>query len=63
MSATENERLPYDIGSEAYVKRIHYRENPYPESDWKHDEWYLGWSHQQESETNWDWVSDDYIKE
>jgi len=37
-------RLPYDEGTEAYYNRKLPEGNPYPESDWRHEEWWLGWS-------------------
>ncbi len=37
-------KLPVTEGSEAYQARQLPDANPYPEADWRHDEWYLGWS-------------------
>lgn len=44
------DRLPYDIGSEAYHNRKLPEENPYTEKTWQHDEWYLGWSQSEKSD-------------
>ena len=64
MSEQEKDRLPYDEGAEAYNQRKHYSINPYAESDWKHDEWHLGWSQQGEcGGDSWDWATDDFKKE
>lgn len=32
------------------------------EDDWRHDEWYLGWSHAEECDTtgSWDWSTDSF---
>lgn len=34
----QSDRLPYDIGAEAYYQRKHYSENPYAEGNWQHNE-------------------------
>ena len=63
MSQTEHEanRLPYDIGAEAYQLRKHYSENPYPQGDWRHEEWWLGWNSFTESDPDtWDDAADDF---
>lgn len=41
-------RLPYDEGAEAYYNRKLPEDNPYIEGDWRHDEWWLGWSQTEE---------------
>jgi hypothetical protein len=61
VSDTSAERLPYDEGSEAYNNRKHYNTNPYSEADWKHEEWHLGWSQQEECDSHsWDYEKDDF---
>ncbi|MCX4030142.1 hypothetical protein H0A36_17365 [Endozoicomonas sp. SM1973] len=58
------DRLPYDEGAEAYHLRKHYNTNPYPKEDWKHEEWYLGWSQSEECDgDSWDWSTDDFKKD
>lgn len=61
MAQAQTDRLPYDIGYEAYHLRKHYSENPYVESDWRHNEWWLGWSSCSESDPGtWDDTADDF---
>jgi len=57
-------RLPYDEGDEAYSKRLLLSANPYPEGDWRHDEWYLGWSAAEEIDENqsYDWATESFKK-
>lgn len=44
------DRLPYDIGAEAYYSRKLPDDNPYAESDWRYNEWWLGWSSSEQSD-------------
>jgi hypothetical protein len=39
--------LPADEGHEAFRNRID--KNPYPESDWQHNEWQFGWDCEEQS--------------
>lgn len=57
-----SDRLPYDEGDEAYSKRLLPSANPYPEDDWRHDEWDLGWSaaEQIDETQSWDWATDSF---
>jgi len=45
------EKLPFDEGREAYMARKVPDTNPYSEDDWKHEEWWLGWSHKEECDS------------
>ena len=60
----EQNRLPYDIGYEAYwLLRLHHTENPFPEGDWRHEEWWLGWESGRESDPDsWDDGSDSFAE-
>lgn len=54
--------LPYDVGATDYGLKKHWRENPYTESDWRHDEWQLGWAHRRESDADgWDYATDTFV--
>lgn len=58
---SQADRLPYDIGAEAYHQRKHYSENPYSGSDWQNKEWWLGWdSCRESSPETWDDDADDF---
>ena len=50
-------QLPFDMGREAYISRKTPDDNPYLESSWKNKEWWLGWSHEEESDSGsaWSW--------
>jgi len=51
-------RLPYDEGAEAYYNRNLPEENPYPEGDWRHEEWWLGWPQTEECDgESWDFAT------
>ncbi|MFT6904838.1 MAG: hypothetical protein ACJAS1_001492 [Oleiphilaceae bacterium] len=41
--------LPAEEGHQAYLNKRQPSFNPYPEKDWRHIEWYLGWSFAKES--------------
>lgn len=43
-----DERLPFDLGREAYIERQLPYSNPYSEDDWRNQEWWLGWNHEEE---------------
>lgn len=63
-SIPQSERLPYDIGAEAYHQLKHYSENPYAKNDWRHNEWWLGWDSFRESDPDtWDDAADDFSAE
>ena len=57
-----SDRLPYDEGDEAYSKRLLPSANPYAEGDWRHDEWYLGWSAAEQIDDTqaYDWATDSF---
>ena len=54
--------LPADEGRIAYYNRKTPDANPYPEGDWKHDEWYFGWSTTEECDPEqlYDWSTDSF---
>lgn len=56
------DKLPFDEGREAFMQMKSTDSNPYEEGDWRHDEWYLGWSHEEECDTtdSWDWSTDSF---
>lgn len=61
---SKSERLPYDIGAEAYHQRKHYSENPYAKSDWQHNEWWLGWdSSRENSPETWNDIADNFSEQ
>lgn len=64
MADQSKEKLPFDEGREAYMERKSPDSNPYAECDWKHDEWWLGWSHERECDTedSWSWSEDKFVK-
>lgn len=49
--------LPFDEGRQAYFSRIVPDNNPFEENDWKYEEWFKGWSYEEESDIDsvWDW--------
>lgn len=57
------EQLPADEGRIAYEDRQTPEANPYPESNWKHNEWWLGWKMAEESDPEqlYDWAADKFI--
>jgi len=57
-----NGDLPFDLGTDAYLARKHWRLNPYAEGTWQHSEWYDGWSHgeQCDSSDSYDWSTEDF---
>ena len=60
-TTSNSERLPYDVGVEAYRERIHYTKNPYQEGDWRHEEWWLGWNSCSEGDPDtWDDETDNF---
>jgi len=37
-------------------------ENPYAKDEWKHNEWWLGWSQEEECDgESWDWETDSFL--
>jgi len=54
-NASASGRLPYDEGAEAYYQRKTPEDNPYPKGDWRHDEWWLGWSGSEQSDDSQSW--------
>ena len=59
------EKLPFDEGREAYMARKVPDTNPYSEDDWKHEEWWLGWSHKEECDSldSWSWSEDKLVNQ
>lgn len=59
-----NAKLPFDEGREAYMARKVPDTNPYSEDDFKHEEWLLGWSHEEECDSDdaWSWSEDKFVK-
>lgn len=59
VEVSKKDRLPYDIGAEAYRDRKLPEDNPYASDDWRHNEWWLGWSHSEESDQDesFDWAT------
>lgn len=61
-----SEVLPFDEGAQAYRDRKTPDSNPYPEDkdhadNWKHEEWWLGWSQEEECDgESWDWETDSF---
>lgn len=57
-----DEYLPFDIGREAYIARMTPDLNPYKENDWRHEEWWKGWSHEEECDRDesWDWSANKF---
>lgn len=56
--AEKSARLPYDEGAEAYYNRKLPDDNPYLEGDWRHDEWWLGWSQTEQCDgESWDFAA------
>jgi len=62
VSVMAKDTLPYDEGNKAFNDKVLPENNPYAEDDWRHDEWYLGWSHGEECDTtgSWDWSTDSF---
>lgn len=58
----EDTLLPFDEGIAAYRSKLHHSSNPYPESDWRHDEWWQGWNDQAECDSHdaFDWTIDSF---
>ena len=56
------EKLPFDLGREAFMSQINLDQNPFKESDWQHNEWYLGWSDEEECDggESYDWSNDSF---
>jgi hypothetical protein len=54
---TEEARNIASAGATAYLVRRLPDANPYPPSDWRHPEWYLGWAAAEENDParSWDW--------
>lgn len=59
------DKLPYDEGYEAYQARLNTDSNPHPEPDWRHNEWYLGWSSAEETDQDqmFDFATDSFKPE
>lgn len=58
-----DQALPFDEGRFAYRNRMHHTTNPYSEPDWKHKEWWLGWSDAEECDgITFDWKIDQFIE-
>lgn len=57
MSNQIDANLPVVEGRIAYHNRKDTDTNPYVESDWRHNEWWLGWSMAEESDVDeaYDW--------
>lgn len=57
-------KLPFDEGREAYLDRYVPDMNPYSSEDWEHNEWWLGWSHEEKSdqEDSWSWSEGKFVK-
>ncbi|WP_330544685.1 hypothetical protein V0242_25445 (plasmid) [Aeromonas hydrophila] len=55
----QNQPLP-DQGIEAYRARVHHDNNPYQQDDWRNEEWWKGWEHEQQSDRDdaFDWHAD-----
>lgn len=55
-------QLPFDQGREAYLTRKSPDENPYADDDWKSVEWFKGWSHAEECDSDyaWDWTENQF---
>ena len=58
---SDSEILPFDEGAQAYRDRKKPDSNPYTEKDWKHSEWWLGWSQEEECDgESWNWETDSF---
>jgi len=57
---TPGDPLPFDQGIEAYRARVHHDNNPYQQDDWRNEEWWKGWEHEQQADRNeaFDWHAD-----
>ncbi len=62
MSNKIDENLPADEGRIAYQNRKNADTNPYVESDWRYNEWWLGWSMAEECDVDeaYDWETDSF---
>jgi len=55
------EMLAFVEGSQAYRERKSPDLNPYAKHNFKHNEWYLGWSQEEECDgESWDWKTDSF---
>lgn len=55
---SNDDPLPFDLGAAAYRARKLPSENPFPAQDWRHEEWYLGWSSEEEGDSySFDWTT------
>jgi len=61
MNQTASTEVPFDQGAAAYDQRKHWRENPYIEGSWQHDDWDDGWRMAEETDgKSFDWIADQF---